>query len=115
MKIFVIRSIKGNDLRLGNQMKCNTVEVFKSSFYKALAGYDVGLSNPFALTGDPALKGRIFDVECHENGKDGHFNFVRIEADRHCDSRFKINVVTSSKEYAEEIGSTDTVIRYMTD
>ena len=92
-------------------MRCNTVENFKTSFHKALNGYDIGLSNPFSKSGDPAIKGRVFDIYCHDrNGKDGHYNFVRLEADRHCDRRFTTNIVTSSKEYAEEIGSSNSVI-----
>ena len=95
-------------------MKCNTRETFKNSFHKALDGYDIGLSNPFAQSGDPAIKGRIFDVYCNsENGKDGHYNFVRLEEDRNCDSRFQSNVVTSSKEYVEELGSTNQVIKIL--
>ena len=97
-----------------NRLKCNTRETFKNSFHKALDGYDIGLSNPFAESGDPAIKGRIFDVYCNgQNGKDGHYNFVRLEEDRNCDSRFQSKVVTSSKEYAEELGSTNKVIQFL--
>ena len=95
-------------------MKCNTRETFKNSFHKALDGYDIGLSNPFAESGDPAIKGRIFDVYCHgQTGQDGHYNFVRLEEDRNCDSRFQTNVVTSSKAYAKELGSTNQVIHFL--
>ena len=99
-------------------MKCVVNEQFKTSFNKALNGYDVGLSNPFAKTGDPGIKGRIFDIHCMiadpgGKGMDGHYNFVRLETDRHCDTQFKTNVVTSSKEYSEEIGSSNKVNQFL--
>ena len=97
-------------------MKCIVNEQFKTSFHKALNGYDAGLSNPFSESGDPGIKGRIFDIHCSEasggGARDGHYNFVRLETDRHCDSRFKTNVVTSSKEYSEEIGSSNEVNQF---
>ena len=104
-------------------MKCVVNEQFKSSFHKALNrydqlpfGYDVGLSNPFSKSGDPGIKGRIFDIYCNiaapDGARDGHYNFVRLETDRHCDTRFTTNVVTSSKEYSEEIGSSNKVNQF---
>ena len=98
-------------------MKCIVNEQFKTSFHKALNGYDAGLSNPFSESGDPGIKGRIFDIHCSEasggGARDGHYNFVRLETDRHCDSRFKTNVVTSSKEYSEMIGSSNEVNKFI--
>ena len=88
----------------------NSLENFKPSFHKALNGYDVGLSNPFAKAGDPAVKGRIFDIHCEsQDGRAGHYNFVRLEDDRRCDQRFSQDVVTSSKDYSKLIGSSNTV------
>ena len=93
-------------------MKCIVNEQFKTSFHKALNGYDAGLSNPFSKSGDPGIKGRIFDIYCNVGERDGHYNFVRLETDRHCDNRFKTNVVTSTKEYSEEIGSSNKVNQF---
>ena len=81
---------------LDRGLKCNTRRALKDSFDKALDGYDVGLSNPIGSGGDPAIKGRIFDIFCTGNGnKNGHYNFVTIEAERQCDRMFEKSVSTS--------------------
>ena len=76
-------------------------------------GYDVGLSNPFTKSGDPAIRGRIFDIYCLDprTGTEGHYNFIRLEEDRQCDRRFKATVVTSYKGYSKELGSSTMVMK----
>ena len=73
-------------------------------------GYAIGLSNPFANAGDPAIRNRIFDVDCNSETGKGHWDFVSVDEEHNCKTTFKTNIVTSYGGYIRQQGSNTEVM-----
>ena len=91
---------------MSSELQCSALGTFKPSFLRALDGYDLGRSNPYAEDGDPAVRGRIFDIDCDLCNMgavcQGYYNFVSFEVDVRCDSEFSSKTINNYKEYLEE-------------
>ena len=92
-------------LALAKQLACSSRKQFQLPHYKALNGYDIGLSDPFADAGDPAIRSTIFDVDCYSETGKGHWDFVSVDEGINCKKSFKTDIVTSNKGYARQLGS----------